>query len=430
MRRFIHGVLVAAAIGAAVSCGGTAAVPAEAVGAVAQAATQDATADLQWIEVTDRRLAWTNVGDWEARGDGLQPVRVPKAWRNKLPENTARRALSAAGVFVRFRTGSPRIAVRATLINEENESDDPAVAWERARPPYFDVYRNGRFVASVDGAIRPDRQDIVVYDDADAPAEQAEFTIALPFYYRNGEIILNGIGVAPGATVAEAAPDSRPRVLFHGDSITHGHGVFVLRETYPWQACERAGCVSLNLGFGGAARGDNVVAQYIASRTDWDVLVIAIGTNSFGGNYEGKPESAAQYGEKYDAFLSTIRSAAPAKPIVAMTPVYHGQDHAGGANRNGETPQDYRDAIRRVVERRRASDRNLHFVDGRAAFEDPLYLLPTDIVHPNVAGMLRIADTLVPVLRALPGGRAAQTERNRYKILTASRFSELARIAR
>src|SRR4030095_7794211 len=50
-----------------------------------------------------------------------------------------------------------------------------------------------------------------------------------------------------------AAPDTRRRVLFHGDSITHGHGVTSPRETYVWQACERAGCTSLNYGFGGNA---------------------------------------------------------------------------------------------------------------------------------------------------------------------------------
>jgi lysophospholipase L1-like esterase len=409
MREWLRAAVVLASFAPILACSGTAANPAAETAQAAQPAqaagpAQATQPDLQWIETRDRRLEWTNVGDWEPRGDGLQPVRVPKAWRDKWPEGPARRALSAAGMFVRFRTDSPRIAIRATLIADEDESDDPAVRWERARPPYFDVYRDGRFVASVDGAIQPDRQDVVLYEQPDRPAAQAEFTIALPFYYRNAEIIVNGIGVDRGATVSAAAPDRRPRVLFHGDSITHGHGVFVARETYPWQVCEQVGCVPLNLGFGGSARGENIVAQYIASRTDWDVLVIAIGTNSFGGNFEGKPETAAQYGEKYDAFLSTIREAAPRKPIVCMTPVYNRQDHVGGRNRNGETPQDYRDAIRRVVERRRASDRSLHFVDGLAAFKDPLYLIPTDVVHPNVAGMLRMADTLVPVLRPLVGG--------------------------
>jgi hypothetical protein len=47
---------------------------------VAQSA---AAADLQWISVKDQRLQWLNVTDWEPKGDGLQPVRVPKIWRDK-----------------------------------------------------------------------------------------------------------------------------------------------------------------------------------------------------------------------------------------------------------------------------------------------------------------------------------------------------------
>lgn len=368
-----------------------------------------APADLQWVKVDDQRLQWINVAAWEPRGDGVQPVRVPKDWRDKWPPQTARRALSAAGVTLKFRTDSKKVVFRATLIDTPDAGGSPEVAWERARPPYFDVYRDGKFVASVPGAIKPDRQDVVLYDAPNAPARDSEFTVLLPFYYRNAEIIVNGIGVDATAKLSAAAPDKRPRVLIHGDSITHGHGVFTPRETYVWQACEKAGCIPLNLGFGGSAWGDKIVADFIASRNDWDVLVIVIGTNSFGGNYQDKPETAAQYGGKYNTFLATIREKFPRKPIVAMTPIFHRADHVDDKNRNGETPQDYRNAIAKVVRTRQAADRNLYFVDGLQAFKDPLYLLPTDVVHPNVAGSLKMADTLAAALKPVLGGAASQS---------------------
>jgi lysophospholipase L1-like esterase len=367
-----------------------------------------APADLQWVKVNDQRLQWINVAAWEPRGDGTQPVRVPKDWRDKWPQQTARRALSAAGVTLKFRTNSKKVVFRATLIDTADGGGSPEVTWERARPPYFDVYRDGQFVASVPGAITPDRQDVLLYDAPAAPSRDSEFTVLLPFYYRNAEIIVNAIGIDATARLSAAVPDRRPRVLIHGDSITHGHGVFTPRETYVWQTCEKASCIPLNLGFGGSAWGDRIVAEFIASRNDWDVLVIAIGTNSFGGNYQGKPETAAQYGEKYNTFLATVREKFPTKPIVAMTPIFNRADHVGEKNRNGETPQDYRNAIATVVRQRRA-DRNLYFVDGLQAFKDPLYLLPTDVVHPNVAGSLKIADTLAAALRPVLGGAGAQS---------------------
>src|SRR3954469_336482 len=110
----------------------------------AQTAKPLAPADaLQWVEYNDARLQWINVAAWEARGDGMQPVRVPKIWRDKWPQATARRALSAAGVTLRFRTDSKKIVFRATLVDAPDNAAAPDEAWERARPPYFDLYRDG-----------------------------------------------------------------------------------------------------------------------------------------------------------------------------------------------------------------------------------------------------------------------------------------------
>jgi hypothetical protein len=64
---------------------------------------------LQWIDVRDQRLEWLNVADWEPRKGGLQPVRVPKAWRDQWPAKTARRGMAAAGMAVRFRTDSTKL---------------------------------------------------------------------------------------------------------------------------------------------------------------------------------------------------------------------------------------------------------------------------------------------------------------------------------
>ena len=364
-------------------------------------------ADLQWIRVNDERLQWLNVGDWEPRGDGLQPVRVPKVWRDKWPARTASRAQSAAGVTARFRTDSKKLVFRVAFVEVADTPGTPEATWERSRPSYFDLYRNGKYVASIAAATKFTQQDVTLYNDPELSGE-AEIAVLFPFYYRNAEVIVHGIGIEPTAKLLRAAPDTRRRVLFHGDSITHGHGVTSPRETYVWQACERAGCTSLNYGFGGTAWADNIVAETIASRTDWDILVIALGTNSFGGlDSAGKPETATQYANKYHTFLSTIREKAPDKPILSMTPIFNRFDLKPTKNKNGEIPQDYRNAITQVVRQRQASDRNLHLLDGLQLINDPLYLWVTDVVHPNDAGSQRMADgvaaALKPLLKSLPG---------------------------
>jgi lysophospholipase L1-like esterase len=362
--------------------------------------TETSTA-LQWLDVRDERFDWLNVADWETRGGGLQPVRVPKVWRDQWPARTAWRGMSAAGVTVRFRTDSKKLIFRVTFIDAPDTPATPAVAWERSRPSFFSLYRDAKYVASMPALTVFTQQDVAIYDDG-ALSGEAEIRVLLPFYYRNAELIMHSIGIETGAKLLRAAPENRPRVLFHGDSITHGHGVTSPRETYVSQVADKIGCVPLNYGFGGTAWADNIVAQTIAARQDWDVLTIMLGANSLAGaDSAGKPETAAQYAEKYDAYLATIRAAAPTKPILCITPILNRLDLTRGGNQNGETPETYREVIRRVVRRRQRSDANLHLLDGLSMVDDPLHLLVTDTVHPNDLGMHRIAERVAAALKPL-----------------------------
>ncbi|MET0691085.1 MAG: hypothetical protein ABWZ38_08630, partial [Candidatus Binatia bacterium] len=94
---------------------------------------------LQWLEVRDERLDWLNVADWEPRDGGLQPVRVPKFWRDQWPARTARRGKSAAGVTLRLRTDSKKLVLSVTFIDSPDAPDNAAVAWERSRPSFFSL---------------------------------------------------------------------------------------------------------------------------------------------------------------------------------------------------------------------------------------------------------------------------------------------------
>jgi lysophospholipase L1-like esterase len=371
------------------------------IGAVIKMAKNEASAPMQWLEVRDERLDWLNVAAWEPRVGGLQPVRVPKSWRDKWPPRTARRGMSAAGIALRLRTDSPKLSLRVTFIDAPDAADNPGVAWERSRPSYFSLYRDGRYIAGIAAPTVFTQQDVTIYDDPGLSGE-SEIKVLFPFYYRNAELVVHGIGVHAAATVQAAAPDKRARVLFHGDSITHGHGVTSPRETYPWQVADSIGCVPLNYGFGGTAWADNIIAQTIAARDDWDILTIMLGANSLAGTDSfGKPETATQYEVKYHAYLETIRAAAPKKPILCITPILNRLDLKPGGNQNGEHPNAYRAAITRVVNRRRRSDANLFLLDGLELVNDPLFLLVTDTVHPNDAGMHRIAAGVSAALKPI-----------------------------
>jgi lysophospholipase L1-like esterase len=127
-----------------------------------------------------------------------------------------------------------------------------------------------------------------------------------------------------------------------------------------------------------------------------------LGANSLAGaDSTGKPETAAQYATKYDAYLATIRAAVPSKPILCITPILNRLDLKPGGNQNAERPDAYRDGITRVVKQRQRSDVNLFLLDGLSMVNDPLFLLVTDTVHPNDAGMHRIAEGVAAALKPI-----------------------------
>jgi lysophospholipase L1-like esterase len=72
-----------------------------------------------------------------------------------------------------------------------------------------------------------------------------------------------------------------------------------------------------------------------------------------------------------------------------------------GGNQNGERPDFYRDGIASVVRRRQQSDLNLYFLNGLTLIDDQLFLLVTDNVHPNDAGMHRIAQGVAAALKPI-----------------------------
>lgn len=369
--------------------------------------------NLQWFRADDNHLQWINVAEWESKTGGLQPVRVPKVWSDKWPPRMVRRTYSAAGMAVRFRTNSKKVVFRFTFLDyPEGLNTGPEMNWELSRPPYFDVYRDGKYLNSVPGKVVFYEQDLAVFDASSEAAQaltpqelaspESEYMILLPHYYRNAEIVMGGIGIDKDAQLVVAAPRQLPVVLFHGGSITHGHGATTPRETFVWQSCEIAKCQPINLGFGGSAWGDQVVADYIASRSDWDVFVLNMGQNSIGGSdSSGKPETVEQYGKKYDAFIGTVRAKYPEKPIICLTPILSHEDITRRKNRNGESSRQYRDVMQQVVEQRQKTDRNLYFIDGLKLVNDPIYLQPTDQVHPNQAGTMRLAEGVADVLKPI-----------------------------
>ncbi len=179
--------------------------------------------------------------------------------------------------------------------------------------------------------------------------------------------MIGGIGIEKNASLLPFPGKTLPVVLFHGDSITHGHGNnSPRRKRLPGRRVRwRTASPSTWASGRRTAWADRAIAEYIASRNDWDVLVLELGTNSFGGvDSSGKSEKASDYKKKYDDFVGVVRAKFPDKPIIAITPILTRTDITMVKNRNGELPGAYRNVIRDSLELRRKTDRRLLILDG------------------------------------------------------------------
>ncbi|MBI1955372.1 MAG: hypothetical protein HYS38_03165 [Acidobacteria bacterium] len=352
--------------------------------------------EMNWVPPNDSKLRWLAVADWEPAEGAFQTARVPKRWRDQFPEQTANAALAPAGVVLGVATNARTVALRISVPPRRESGQQQAQQGSGPpRPPVpsptgFDVYRSGQFVKSVEPSKEAGVQELAVYDNPSG--NNVELSILFP---GGNSFLVNGVGFSSGSQYGPPRIAARPRVLFHGDSITQGTGTSHPRNTFVWVVCERLGCDPINLGFGGSAWGDKPVADYIASRQDWNVLVVAFGTNT----YRRAQETPEQFGKTYDTFLSTIRATHPDVPILCITPLWRGADGTEEKNQAGYTHQQYRDAVTQVVKRRQASDSNLHLLEGKELV--PQNLLNADQVHPNDEGAAKLAAAVATELKPL-----------------------------
>jgi lysophospholipase L1-like esterase len=191
----------------------------------------------------------------------------------------------------------------------------------------------------------------------------------------------------------EPAP-LQPRWLAYGDSIAEGWIATGPVFAWPAVAGRDFGLDVANIGYAGAARGEIVSAEHLASR-DAAVISISHGTNC----WTRIPHSVAMFREQTRAFLSIVRDGHAETPIVVTSPVLR-PDAEITANRLGATLDDLRTVMEEVVHERIADgDTALSLVEGRNL------LGPDDLpdgVHPGDHGHRILATAFgAPVRDAL-----------------------------
>jgi lysophospholipase L1-like esterase len=217
--------------------------------------------------------------------------------------------------------------------------------------------------------------------------EDAPCTVYLPAGMR--PTILDVSPVGGGAI--KPAP-SRPRWVCYGDSIAAGWVASASGRS--WAAIvARAGELDLaNLGYAGAARGEIVSAEHVAS-VPADVISIAYGTNC----WTRIPFSVDGMTAGLDAFLRVVRAGQPETPIVVISPVLRPAAEFE-PNVLGAGLADLRAAMERTAEAWiAAGEAGIHLIRGGELIEERHL---ADGVHPNDEGHAIMAEVIGPQLAA------------------------------
>ena len=357
--------------------------------------------------------------DFDDRGSGLSPRRLPSWTRRQLPAFMDIIARMPSGVRLRFATDSARVglAFLATTM---------VLPGRPRRPIVFNLETGGRIAmaaSTLGNTLKVDLgradgfdlergdPDTVFFEDLGPGTKTCE--LWLP---HNAYAELRGLVVDDGASLRAAPADTRPRWIHHGSSISHCMEAEEPALTWPAVAARQAGMSLVSLGFGGQCHLDQFVARTMRDAPA-DVVTVKAGINIV--NLDSMRERV--FIPALHGFLDTLREGKPDTPIAVISPIYC----PSAETRPGPTIPDeqgrfvtvegfepYRTGcltltrIRELIAdavatRRAAGDARLHYVDGLELFgAADAGDLPDDL-HPNPAGYVRMGERFAPILQGL-----------------------------
>ncbi len=308
--------------------------------------------------------------------------RMPKEIADSVNEGVAWLHSNTAGGRVRFKTDSDYIAICASI---PPERVGRMCHFPLTGSAGFDLYTeiDGRQVY-LKTFVPPYDMEDGYQSEFDVPdAEMREYTINFPLY---SDVLELSIILSDTADVlpAEEYKYSKP-VVYYGSSITQGGCASRPGNAYESIVSRVLGCDHINLGFSGNAKGEDIMAEYVAS------LDMCAFVYDYDYNAPTPEHLKATHGRMFDI----VRKAHPDIPIICVSrPI----------SRLHEDAEERRQIIINTVKSAKENgDKNVYFIDG-ADFGKKAYVadsISVDGCHPNDLGFACMAEVIGEKLKEI-----------------------------
>ncbi len=207
-----------------------------------------------------------------------------------------------------------------------------------------------------------------------------------------------------GGHRCRAVPDSRPRWITYGSSITHCKRAHSPARTWPAIVARRLNLNLTSLGYGGQCHMDTMIAMMIRDMPA-RLVTLKLGINMMNGSY-----SARSFEPGIIGFVRILREGHPRIPIGLVSSICC-PPREKTENAVGMTLEKMREAMVSAAGRLRgAGDRNLYDFNGLDVFDDTLIRrYSTDLCHPDGDGNERMGERfLTTVMAGLPVPRSGR----------------------
>ncbi|MDC7137009.1 SGNH/GDSL hydrolase family protein [Bacteroides zhangwenhongii] len=309
---------------------------------------------------------------------------------NRLPDslkNISRSPLwnlskNSAGMAIRFRSNSTRIAVKWENIFNNHMNHMTDVGTKGLDLYCWESNEQWRFVNSA----RPTgkmNQAIII---SNMQPKEKEYMLYLPLY--DGLVSLS-IGVDSSATINQPLIDYPVRkkpVVFYGTSILQGGCASRPGMAHTNIISRRLNRECINLGFSGNALLDLEVAKVI-SEVDASVFVLDFVPNA----------SVEQMKERMETFYRIIRSKHPDTPVIFIEDPNF--THTLYDERIAKEVQRKNDTLKEIFNRlKKENEKNIIFISSKNMLgEDGEATV--DGIHFTDLGMMRYADLVCPIIK-------------------------------